>query len=56
MRGYFCVDCGKEVPATIKDNSMLFHCSCNGMYKRFAYFREIENENDFKLLKRLNEK
>lgn len=43
MRGYFCVDCNKEVPATTKDGFMYFYCECNAKVKRFAYFREIKD-------------
>ena len=45
MKGYFCVDCDKEVPSTIKDGHMWFYCSCNGQYKKVAYFREIDDKN-----------
>lgn len=45
MKGYFCVNCGKEVPMTVKDGKTMFYCECNGVYNELAYFREIDDKN-----------
>ena len=46
MKGYFCVHCGKEVPATIKNGIMWFYCECSGAYNHVAYFREIDDKKE----------
>ena len=47
MKGYFCVDCGKEILATIRNDETIFYCECNGTYTKFAYFRKIDDKNEF---------
>ena len=45
MKGYFCFHCGKEILTTIRNGETIFYCECDGAYTKFAYFREIE-DND----------
>ena len=46
MKGYFCMHCGKEILTTIRNGETIFYCECNGVYTKFAYFREIENKDE----------
>lgn len=46
MKGYFCIDCGKEAPVTIRDGRAWFYCNCSGLRRLYAFYREIDNEYD----------
>ena len=44
MKGYFCVDCGKEVPVVTRNNVTMFYCECNGVFKHVAYLRDVDDK------------